>query len=323
MKPPIHVLAVLVSVLVLLAPAASAFAQSYPSRPVRVLVPFPAGGGADVVARTITQRLADRWGQPVTVDNRAGGNTVIAAEAAARAAPDGYTLLWAMDTTLTQNPFLFSKLPYDPARDFAPITQAVASAAAVIVGESFKGSLADWVAVARREPGRVQYGVSGVSTQLAAALFERAAGFRGTPVAYKGSAPTAQGLLAGDVELVVDGVVPYLPHVKSGRLKVLATTGAQRSGALPDVPTLQELGYKDVDARVWFGFVAPRGTPRELVDRLHRDIAAVLAEPEVRARLAGFAFDVVASTPEQFASTIEAETRRVGPLIRELGLKLD
>ena len=280
--------------------------QAWPARPVKLVVPFPAGGGADVVARLLTQKLSERWGQPVVVDNRAGANTVIGAEAVAKAPADGYTLLMAMDTTLTQNQFLFAKRPYDPVADFAPISMMVASPVAVIASERFAGkNMQDWVNSAKAQPGKLNYGVSGVSTQITAAPIEEATGITATHIPYKGSAPTAQGLMAGDVDIAFDGIAPYLGFIKTGKARVLAVTGGKRSGALPDVPTVAELGWQDVDLKVWFGMVAPKGTPAEVVRKVHSDLAAVLAMQDVKEKLGTFAFDAVGSTPEQFAASIQ------------------
>jgi tripartite-type tricarboxylate transporter receptor subunit TctC len=298
--------------------------QAWPSKPVRLVVPFPAGGGADVVARLLTQKLSERWGQPVVVDNRAGANTVIGADAVAKSPADGYTLLMAMDTTLTQNQFLFTKLPYDPVADFIPISMMVSSPVAVIASEKFTGkNLQDWVNSAKAQPGKLNYGVSGMSTQITAALVEEATGMTANHIAYKGSAPTAQGLMAGDVDMVFDGIAPYLGFIKTGKAKVLAVTDAKRSGALPDVLTVAELGWSDVDLKVWFGMVAPEGTPADIVRKIHSDLVAVLAMQDVKDKLGAFAFDAVGSTPEQFTASIQADTKRYGPVIKRLGIKLD
>ncbi len=299
-------------------------AQAWPSKPVKLVVPFPAGGGADVVARLLTQKLSERWGQPVVVDNRAGANTVIGADAVAKSPADGYTLLMAMDTTLTQNQFLFTKLPYDPVADFVPISMMVASPVAIIASERFAGkTMQDWVNSAKAQPGKLNYGVSGISTQITAALLEETTGITANHIPYKGSAPTAQGLMAGDVEVAFDGIAPYLGFIKTGKARVLAVTGAKRSGALPDVPTVAELGWQGVDLKVWFGMVAPRGTPVDIIRKIQGDLAAVLGMQDVKDRLGTFAFDTVGSTPEQFAASIEADTRRYGPVIKRLGVKLD
>lgn len=299
-------------------------AQAWPTKPVKLVVPFPAGGGADVVARLLTQKLSERWGQTVVVDNRGGANTVIGADAVAKAPADGYTLLMAMDTTLTQNQFLFAKLPYDPIADFAPISTMVASPVAVIVSERFAGkNMQDWVNSAKSQPGKLNYGVSGVSTQITAALIEEDTGITATHIPYKGSAPTAQGLMAGDVDIAFDGIAPYLGFIKTGKARVLAVTGSKRSGALPDVPSVAELGWQEVDLKVWFGMVAPKGTPVEVIRKVHSDLVAVLAMPDVMDKLGAFAFDAVGSTPEQFAASIQADIKRYGPVIKRLGIKLD
>ena len=301
-----------------------AHAQAWPSKPVKLVVPFPAGGGADVVARLLSQKLSERWGQPVVVDNRAGANTVIGADAVAKSPADGYTLLMAMDTTLAQNQFLFTKLPYDPVADFAPISMMVASPVAMIASEKFAGkTMQDWVNSAKAQPGKINYGVSGISTQITAALIEEATGITANHIPYKGSAPTAQGLMSGDVDVAFDGIAPYLGFIKTGKAKVLAVTSMKRSGALPDVPTVAELGWRDVDLKVWFGMVAPKGTPNDIVRKIQTDIVAVLAMQDVKDKLGGFAFDTVGSTPEQFAASIQADIKRYGPVIKRLGVKLD
>lgn len=303
--------------------APQTLAQAWPTKPVRLVVPFPAGGGADVVGRLLGQGLSAKWGQPVVIDNKAGGNTILGADAVAKAPADGYTLLFAMDTTLTQNQFLFSKLPYDPLVDFTPISMAVASPVAIVASERFKGNLADWVAQAKANPGKLNYGVSGVSTQVVAALFEEAAQTIAVHIPYKGSAPTAQGLLSGDVDVVFDGIAPYLQFIKSGKARALAVTSAQRSGALPEVQTAAELGWRGVDNKVWFGLVAPRGVSREIVMKVRNDLAEVLAQADVKQKLGGFAFDPVASTPEQFEASIKSDIAKYGPIIKRLGIKLD
>lgn len=307
----------------LIAAATTSGAQGWPSSQVKIVVPFPAGGNADILARTLGQALSERWRQAVVVDNKVGGNTVVAAQSVARAAPDGHTILLAMDTTLTQNQALFRRLPYDPIKDFSPITQAVSSAPAIIVSQRFKGDLKAWVDAARAAPDKANYGVGAVSTQIAGALFEKAAAVHPTAVVYKGSSANAMGLMSGDIDLVVDGVVPYLPYLKDGRARVLATMGSKRSGSLPDAPTLQELGYADFDASIWFGFVAPMATPEHIVRQLNADIVDVLRTPAVKAKLLPLGFDVVGSSPESFARLIASDAQRYGAVIKALGLSME
>lgn len=302
--------------------AAGAQAQDWPAAQVRIVVPFPAGGNADILARTLGQALSERWRQAVVVENKAGGNTVVAADSVARAHPDGYTILLAMDTTLTQNQALFRKLPYDPIKDFAPITMAVSSSPAIIASQRFKGDLNAWAEAARVSPETANYGVGATSTQIAGALFEKAAGIHPTAIVYKGSSAAALGLMSGDVNLVVDGVVPYLPYLKDGKARALATTGARRSGSLPDTPTLRELGYK-VDYSIWFGFVAPKATPARVVQKLNADIVEVLRRPAIQAKLVPLGFDIVANSPEEFAKVIASDSARYGSVIRDLGLSMD
>jgi tripartite-type tricarboxylate transporter receptor subunit TctC len=298
-------------------------AQNWPTKPVKLVVPFPPGGGADIVARLLAQGLTERWGQQVVIENKPGANTILAAEQVARATPDGYTLLMAMDTTLTQNQFLFGKLPYDPITDFAPISMVVAAPVMMVASERFKGNFGDWISAAKSNPGKLNYGVSGVSTQLVAAIIEEAAQISAQHISYKGSAPTAQGLIAGDVDIAFDGIAPYLQFIKSGKARALAVTSAQRSSALPDVATINELGLRNLDLKVWFAIVAPKGTSSEIVNRVRGDLVEVLSKADIRQRLGTFAFEPVGSTPQQLTATIEQEVARYGPIIKRLGIKLD
>lgn len=303
--------------------AVSSNAQDWPTGQVKIVVPFPAGGNADILARTLGQALAERWRQPVVVENKVGGNTVVAADSVARASPDGHTILLAMDTTLTQNQALFRKLPYDPIKDFAPITQAVSSAPAIIASYRFKGELKAWTEAARVAPEKSNYGVGAVSTQIAGALFQKAAGIHPTAIVYKGSSAAALGLMAGDVDLVIDGVVPYLPYMKDGKARVLATTGSKRTGSLPDTPTLQELGYKGFDFSIWFGLVAPKATPAHVIKKINGDVVEVLRTPAIKAKLTPLGLDIVANSPEEFARVIANDAVRYGTVIKELGLSMD
>jgi tripartite-type tricarboxylate transporter receptor subunit TctC len=298
-------------------------AQSWPNKPVKLVVPFPPGGGADIVARLLAQGLTERWGQQVVIENKPGANTILAAEQVARSSPDGYTLLMAMDTTLTQNQFLFTKLPYDPISDFTPISIVVAAPVMIVANERFKGTFNDWISAAKANPGKLNYGVSGVSTQLVAAIIEEAMQINAQHISYKGSAPLAQGLVAGDVDVAFDGIAPYLGFIKSGKARALAVTSAQRSSALPEVASITELGLRNLDLKVWFAIVAPKSTSTEIVNRVRNDLAEVLSKADVKQRLGTFAFEPVASTPQQLTSTIEVEAARYGPIIKRLGIKLD
>ncbi|MDH4190077.1 MAG: tripartite tricarboxylate transporter substrate binding protein [Betaproteobacteria bacterium] len=304
--------------------ADAARAQTWPTRAVHWVVPFAAGGVGDVFARSIAPKLAEAWGQPVIVENRAGANSIIGADVVAKSAPDGYTILMAIDSTLAMNQYLYAKLPFDPLRDFAPIG-LIGWGPVILETDAARGpkSVRELIELARANPGKLNFGAGTISTQLAGELFNKLAGVRITYIPYKGSAPVTQGLLAGDVEVTFNGVTPGVPHVRSGRLRALAALSAQRIAAHPEVPTLAELGFPGFDVSVWMGLVAPAGTPPEVIARIHRTVAGTLAAKDLQERMA--AAGIVAGSsgsPAEFDAFVRREAAKWGPLIRELGLKL-
>jgi len=303
----------------------SATAQTYPSKSIRIVVPFPAGGPTDVLSRIIGQKMAENWGQQVLVDNRPGANTIIGAEAVAKAAPDGHTLLMAIDSTLVMNQSLFSKLPYDPIKDFAPVTLTVWSHL-ILVTDAGSGpkSVAELVQMAKANPGKVNFGAGTITTQLAGEMFKKAAGLDMVFVPYKGSPGTVQGLLSGDVKFIVDGVTSSVPHIKSGRFRVLATTGSRSIAALPGLPTLAaEAGLPGFDVVIWQGLVAPAGTASDIIAKLNQEILRIYALPDAREKIAAAGLDPVTSTPAEFTAFIRAESERWGKAIKEAGIRLD
>ncbi len=309
---------------VLPAAAQAQAAASFPARPVRLIVPFPAGGPADVLGRAIAQRLSEKWRQPVVVDNKGGANTLIAAQEAARAAPDGYTLFMPLDSTYTLNPALYSRLPYDPIKDFASIS-IVARQSLVLTATDrtpFR-AVADLVAAARAQPGSINYGSSTTSTQLAGEMFTRQSGIKLVQVPYRGASEVVKGMLSGDVEVSFDGIAANVPHIQSGKIRALATTGPVRSAALPDVPTLAEAGLKGYELLMWNALSAPAGTPRAIIDKIHKDVVEVVQRKEVRDQLMAFGLETAGTTPEEMDETIRRETAKYAPLIKELGLKLN
>lgn len=299
-------------------------AESYPVRPVRIVVPFPAGGPIDFQTRIVGQKLSESWGQQVIVDNRAGGNTIIGAEAVAKAAPDGYTLLMAIDSTLVMNQVLYSKLPYDPLKDFAPVTRAVRGTTIVAVdAASGPKSIRELVERARAHPGTLTFGAGTITTQMAGEMFKKQLGLDIVFVPYKGSAPTVQALLTNEVTFIVDGLAPSVPHINSGTFRVLAVTSGRPAAALPDVPTLAAAaGLPGFDIATWQGLVAPAGTPAAVIDRLHADVGRALNLPDVTAKLAsaGLVPDT-STTPAEFAAFIRAEARRWAAAIPDAGIK--
>ena len=305
--------------------AGAAAAQTYPARAVRIVVGFPPGGTSDILARTIAARLNEPLGQPVVVENRTGAGGNIGAESVAKAAPDGYTLLMGT-TSQAISQSLYRKLNYDLVRDFAPITQAVNYSNLLVVHPSAGVStVAELLALARAKPGVLNYGTAGNGTppHMTGELFKSTTGVNIQHVPYKGGAPAIVDLVAGQIPVMFDNVPPLLPHVRSGRIRALANTSLTRLAVLPDVPTLDESGLKGFDAVGWNGLLAPAGTPREIVARLHSEVARILRAPEVRDQLTAQGADIVANSPDEFAVWIRGEVRKWAGVVRDSGAKLD
>ena len=305
--------------------AVVAHAQGYPNRAVRIVVPFPPGGTSDILARTIGARLSDSLGQPVVVENRPGAGGNIAAEHVAKSAPDGYTLIMGT-SSLAISQGLYRKLNYDLVRDFAPITQAVNYANLLVVHPSTGFSnVGDLLAAAKARPGALSYGTAGNGTppHMTGELFKSYTKVDLLHIPYKGGAPAIADLVAGQIPVMFDNVPPLLPHVRSGRIKALAVTSLGRVPVLPDVPSLHELGLKDFDAVGWNGLLAPAGTPREIVSRVHADVVRILRLPEVREQLGAQGADIVGNTPEEFGAWIRVEVRKWAEVIRVSGAKVD
>ena len=307
-------------------PRASAQSSTYPSRPIRFIVPLPAGGGADIVARIVAERLTKSLGQQVLVDNRAGGGTVIGADLAAKSPPDGYTLLLGTATTHAINASLVRKLPYDPVKDFAPITLVAVLPQIIVSHPSLPvTSLKEFIALARKRPGEIFFASTGngSANHLGGEMLNAVAGLKNVHVPYKGAAPALTDLLAGQVQFMFTTIPPALPHVKSRRLRALAVANARCSSLLPDLPTTAESGAPGVEASSWNGVLAPAGTPREIIARLHSEISAVMRLPEVSERLASAGVEPMLTTPEEFAAYIESETARYAKVVKASGARVD
>jgi len=305
---------------------AAACAADYPSRPLRLIVPFAAGGGNDTVARTLAQRLAARLGQPVLVDNRGGAGGVLGAELAAKAPSDGYTLFLGGVGSHAINPTLHRHLPYDAVRDFAPVALVATAPLILVVHPSLPAhSVPELVQYARQrtEPLAFASNGNGSSAQLAAELFNAMAGLRMTHIPYKGLSPALADLLTGQVQLMFSSMVAILPQVRAGRLRALAVTGRRRSALLPDLPTIAESGLPGYEASSWYGVLVPAGTPRAIVLHLNEAILKCLEEPDVQARLAADGAEAAGGSPEEFGEHIAAESARLGRLIRSLGIHLE
>jgi len=304
--------------------AAVGLAQdSYPNKPIRIVMPFPAGGSLDIVSRLIGAKLTETWKVPVLVESRPGANTMIAAEHVAKSAPDGYTLLVCIESTLVMNQFLFAKMPYDPIKDFAPITLATTQPLVLAANPALGiNTVPDLIALAKAKPGQLFFGYGVVFNQLAGEAFTSMANVQMTGVAYKGAAPALQDVMSGNIALTFAALSSAMANIKNGLIKPLAVTSAKRSSALPDVPALAETlpGYEML---TWAGYVAPAGTSKEIVTRLHREFARALAMPDVRERLAGVGQEVVASqTPEEFARLISTESAKFERAIKAAGIKV-
>ena len=277
-------------------------AQNFPNRAVRLIVPFPPGGPTDLMARVYGQKLSEEWGQPVVVENRPGGNSALGAQQVARSAPDGYTLLVAMDTTLVMNPITTDRLPYDAQKDFAPISLTAQNTSLLIVrADDAPRTVPELIARARANPGKMNYGAGTITTRLAGYLFSKLAGMDTVFIPYKGSAEVVQGLLTGSIDFSVDGVSASLPLIQGGKLRALAKLNSRPLAALPDLQPLSlAAGLPALgDISTWAGLVAPAGTPPLVIDRIHRSVARVAADPEVRARLGQVGIAAVSTTPDE------------------------
>lgn len=301
------------------------FAQNYPSKPIRLIVPFSAGGTTDVVARIIAQKLSESIGQQVVVDNRSGANAIIGTELGAKSVPDGYTLVMIAFPHAI-NPTLHQKLPYDTLRDFAPVTLATSGPLLLAIHPSIPVTdVKGLIALARAKPGELTSASSGSGStaHLALALFNHLAGTRIMHIPYKGAGQALNDLLGGHVSMYFSGVLAVLPHVKSGKLKGLAVTTRNRSDAAPAVPTIAETGIPGYEVSGWYGVIAPARTPKETIARLNSEIVGQLRNPDMREKLAAKGAEVVASTPEQFSSYIESEIAKWAKVIKGAGIRAD
>jgi tripartite-type tricarboxylate transporter receptor subunit TctC len=300
-------------------------AQGYPTRTVRVIVPFSAGGGADVVGRTLAQRLTESLGQQVIVDNRPGAAGNIGTEAVARAAPDGYTLLVA-GPNHTSNVHLFSKLPFDPVKDFEPVSLLTSAQYILLVHPSLPArSVKELIALARARPGQINYGSAGngAANHLGMELIKMMAKIDMQHVPYKGGAPMQVDLLGGQISVAYDNILTTVPHIHSGRLRALAVSGARRTPLLPQVPTIAEAALPGYDVTVWVGFLAPAGTPATILARLQEATASGMQRPEVRERMATLGAEVIAGTRQEFAAFIRSDMEKAGKIIRQANIRLD
>ncbi len=301
-------------------------AQAYPTRPIRLVVPFPPGGSLDVVARAIGQKLATAWGQPVVIDNRPGAGGNIGADLVAKSPPDGYTILEGALSTHAVNVSLYGKLPYDPIKDFAPITLVATTPNVLVLNAAFPvNSVPELIAYAKAHPGALSFGSgsNGSAGHLAGELFKTEAGVDMVHVPYKGAAPALQALLAGDTQLMFDNLANSMPQLKAGKLKALAVTTAKRSPLAPELPTLAETGLPGFDIYTWWGFMAPAGTAPEIIAKWNAEVARILGTPEMKAFFAQQGAEPAPTSPGQFAALIRSEIPKYARIIKDSGAKVD
>ncbi len=301
-------------------------AATFPAKPVRFIAPFPPGGSTDLLARLVAIKLTEAWGQQVTVENRGGAGGTIGVELAARAAPDGYTIVMGHVGTFGFNPTLYPKLPYDAIRDFAPITVLATVPNGMAVHPSLPVKTArDFVALAKAKPGELLYasGGSGSASHLAGEYFKLLTKIDMVHVPYKGTGPAMISMISGQTTMTITGMVALMPHVKSNRLKLLGVATMKRLSIMPDIPTINESGVPGYDANQWYGVLTQAAVPRDIIAKLHADFVKVLARPDVKERLAADGAEPVANTPEQFAAHIKAEIARWAPVVKASGAKPD
>ncbi|MES2415897.1 MAG: tripartite tricarboxylate transporter substrate binding protein [Pseudomonadota bacterium] len=303
------------------------WAQTFPTKPVQIVVPYPAGGATDALARNLALRLSQTWGQQVVVDNKPGGNTLIGAQLVAKAPADGYTLLLSAEATLVTNPFLYAKLPYNPTRDFAPITVLVDVPQVLVVNAGQQVStLPQFIDRLKQQPGKLSYGSFGTGStgHLNMEKFKRATGTDMAHIPYKGLAPALTDLAGGNVQAMLGSIGSVAAQINSGRITGLAVSGAKRTPILPNIPTFEEAGLKGYDSASWFFLVAPAGTPNPVIDKIYRDTNAILRDPVfVRDSIAKNGLEVVANTPAEFAVQIKREMDVYGKLVKDTGATLD
>ena len=298
---------------------AAGFAQGYPNQPIRFIVPFTPGTGIDIIARTVGPRLAERLGQPVVIENRAGASGNIGTELAAKSKPDGHTVLVTVSTFVANRP-LFKNIPYDPARDFAPITLAAWGSLLIVAHPSMRfGTVPELIAAARAAPGKLTYGSPGIGTphHFAMELFKNGTGVDILHVPYKGTAGALTDLLGGQINIMFLPIHVALPQVRAGKLKALAVGSPQRSSLAPDVPTLAEVGIRGIDTDMWYALFVPQGTPRDVISRLNAELTAILALPETRALFLAQGLEPVASTPEEVRALVEKDLVKWEKVVRE------
>ena len=317
---------IIASVIIVAAGAGAVQAQSYPSKSIRFVVPYAPGGSTDIVARILAQKLSDAMGQQVVVDNRPGAGGSIGADVVAKSPPDGYTMVTAVTGIMAINQFLYRKLPFDPEKDLAPVTQVGSLPLILVVHPSLPAkNVREFIAIAKAKPGQLNYGSSGVgtATHMTTELFKSMAGVDLVHIPYKGSGQVMGDVIGGQLALIFDQIVSSLPHVQGGKLRMLAITSAKRFPSLPDLPTIAESGVPGYESISWAGVAVPAGTPKEIIARLHAEIVKVLAAPDIRERFLRDGIETVGSTPEQFTEHIRRERIKWAKVVKDSGAKAE
>lgn len=309
--------------IILTTSASAVAAADYPDRPIRLIAPFAAGGPSDIMARLVSQKLNESMGQPIVVDNRAGAGGAVGCEIAAKAAPDGYTLLLGSSGNLSVNPSLYKKLPYDPVKDFQPITQLEAGPQVLVVHPAVAAkSVQELIALAKARPHALNFasGGTGTGNHLASELFKATAGIDIVHVPYKGTGQALTDLVGGQVQMMMSSLLPAIPQIKAGRLRGLAVTSVKRTPVLPELPTIAESGMPGFETTSWHGILVPAKTPKAIATRLHDELVKMLGQPDVRARLASEGIDAIGNTPQEFAAYIRSETVKYAKVIKQAGI---
>ena len=302
-------------------------AHAWPTKPVRLVVAYPPGGGIDVMARQVAEKLTSAWGQPVVVENKPGANTIVATDAVAKSPADGHTILLTTDATFSINPHLYAKLPFDTQRDFVPVTMLVLLQQLLVAHPSLPANnLSELISLAKAKPGAINYASYGSGSQphLSGEMLKNKAGIDLVHVPYKGISLAVPAVMAGEVQLTFAGIATSMPQLKAGRIKAIAIGGAERSPLLPQVPTFRELGYPEVETHAWFGLFLPSGSPKEAVSRIHLDVKRILEDPEFRQKqLIDKGYEVVGSSPDEFAAYIRKDSESRARAVKISGAKAE
>ncbi len=307
-----------------IAPAVASAQQDYPAKPIRVIVPFPAGGSADLVARTVGQKFNENTKQPFIVENRAGADTIIAMDLVKNSPADGYTVGYAIGSALTMNPTLYAKLPYDPVKDYVTVMVIANVPLALVVHPSVPvNNVQELAALIKAKPGEIFYGQANIVAKVATEAFSMAAGGKMTEIAYKGSTPNVQALLVGEVKVAIEPVATVLPHVQAGKLRALAVTDSRRSAAFPDLPTIAEAGIAGYAFNNWHAIIVPAGTPKDIVTKLHAEITKAARHPDVASKVQPLGVEIVASTPDDLQKRVATEREHWAKQIKAMGIRLD